>query len=92
VYGPDSGTGPDPGVVCAAVAPEGDLVRGPCAFGPGDATAMERVGHRPHHPGPAGAVLDGDAVGRTVGAGGHAAGQAGSVVSQTPADLREKSS
>jgi hypothetical protein len=34
---------------------------------------MERVGHRPHRPGPAGAVLDGDAVGRTVGAGGHAA-------------------
>ena len=86
-YGPDSGTRPDPGVVCAAVAPGGDLVRGPCAFAPGDAPAMERIGHRPHHSGPAGAVLDGDAVGRTGGAERRAAGQAGGTISQTPAEL-----
>jgi hypothetical protein len=65
----------------------GDLVRSPCAFGPGDAPAMERIGHRPHHSGPAGAVVDGDAVGRTGGAEGRAAGQAGGMISQTPAEL-----
>jgi hypothetical protein len=88
VYGPDSGIRPDPGVICAALRPEGDLVRGPCAFWPGDATATERIGHRPHHPSPAEAALDGDAVGRTVGAEGHAAGRAGGMISQTPAELR----
>jgi hypothetical protein len=87
VYGPDSGTRPDPGVICAAVRPGGDLEKGPCAFGPRDATAMERVGHRPHDLSPAGAVLDGDAVVRTVGVEGHTAGQAGGGISHTPAEL-----
>ena len=36
-------------------------------------------------PRPCGAVLEGHAVGRTVGAGGHAAGQAGGVVAHPPA-------
>jgi hypothetical protein len=86
VYGPDSGIRPDPPLICAALKPGDNLVRGPCAFGPRDAMAMEGGGLRPHHPGPAGAVPDGDAVGRTVGAEGHAAGQAGGVISHTPAE------
>jgi hypothetical protein len=87
VYGPDRGPWPDPGVVCAAVALGGDLARGPCSPGPGDATAMERAGHRPHHPSLAGAVLVRHAVGWIRGAGARAASPAGGVVPQTPAHV-----